>query len=238
MATRRVPQRSFAAGELDPRFNGLADNELYNRGMRKATGTILSEFGTVFKRWGSERIAATLGPDAQLHSMIVPGEGTKVLVMTADMIQCYDAVTRVIETTVDYSSIWDSDPVAFKQAICVPDDNEMWFFHPDNPPFILKRSAAGTWSAESILIKGAYADIQLHPRPNSTTMEFLSGNPGEATRTMTAGTPYFRKSDTNTGSGSVWFGGKDIVGNNSRKDGLHHWCVPVNGPEPTDWFST
>lgn len=196
MGTIRVAQRSFAAGELDESFSGLANSERYNQGLRKAIGVLFSKLGTVVKRWGSLNLDRAEEIAPRMILMEIPAEGPKVIELGGTKFVAWDAVTRTQEQAVTYSSEWDS-AVDYNNAYPVAFANQLWLFHPDQPTLIIERDAAGTWTVTSIDEKTAFISPLLAPRPLSTTMTRTTGG-------LTAGTSYFRPADITSG-GSYWF---------------------------------
>lgn len=200
MPATRLPQRSFASGELDERFSGLADNANYPRGLRLGKGVLYSEFGTVLKRYGTIKVAPTLEVTPLSVGVDIPGVGARSLLISATKIEIYNSKTQVVEDTVTWGSEWAS-AIPILTAIPLDFENQLWLLHPDEPTLIIRRDAAGNWTVKAIHEETALVDPLLDPRDLSTTMQ-------RSTSKLIAGTKYFRPKDI-VGQGSLWFLGTD-----------------------------
>lgn len=201
--TLRLAQRSFASGELDDRFRGLADNENYQRGLRLGKGVLFSEYGSVLKRYGTIKIAQALQVIPLVVGMEVPGVGARQLLISFSKIEIYDATAQTVEDTLDWGSEWDSS-ANILNGVPMVFDNQCWLFHPNEPTLIIKRGADGNWSVKAIHEELALIQPLLQPRVLSTTIQ-------KAASTMTAGTKYFLPKDE-VGQGTIWFIGTDDGG--------------------------
>ncbi len=147
-----APQHSFAGGEWSPYVSERVDLSKYSVSCETLENAILSVYGTVRSRPGTEFIAAAKYPDKECRLLKFQfSETTTFILEVGDLYMRFFSNGLAVESGgVPYEVVSPYTAAQLRDVQYAQVNDEMRLVHPDHPPYILRRLSDTSWTLAEI----------------------------------------------------------------------------------------